>query len=117
VLPALVTAEEARATRALDQLLDPARFAAPFGLAFVARDHPKYQPDAYWRGTAWMQMNYLAVLAARRWGRDDVVDQVVASSRRAAAASGFAEHWNPETGQGHGAVPLTWSALVVAMEP
>jgi GH15 family glucan-1,4-alpha-glucosidase len=40
----------------------------------------------------------------------------VAASRRAAAASGFAEHWNPETGQGHGAVPLTWSALVVALE-
>jgi len=117
VLPALVTADAARAARALDQLLDQARFAAPFGLAYVARDHPKYQPDAYWRGTAWMQMNYLAVLAARRWGRDDVVSQVVAASRRAAVASGFAEHWNPETGQGHGAVPLTWSALVVAMEP
>ena len=117
VLPALVTADPAKAARALDQLLDPARFAAPFGLAYVARDHPKYQPDAYWRGTAWMQMNYLAVLAARRWGRDDVVSQVVTASRRAAAASGFAEHWNPETGQGHGAIPLTWSALVVAMEP
>jgi glycogen debranching enzyme len=117
VLPALVTADPAKAARALDQLLDPARFAAPFGLAYVARDHPKYQPDAYWRGTAWMQMNYLAVLAARRWGRDDVVSQVVATSRRAAVASGFAEHWNPETGQGHGAIPLTWSALVVAMEP
>jgi hypothetical protein len=116
VLPALVTADPGRAARALDQLLDPARFAAPFGLAFVARDHPKYQPDAYWRGTAWMQMNYLAVLAARRWGRDDVVERVVEASRKAAVASGFAEHWNPETGQGHGAVPLTWSALVVALD-
>ena len=116
VLPALVTADPGRAARALDQLLDPARFAAPFGLAYVARDHPKYQPDAYWRGTAWMQMNYLAVLAARRWGRDDVVDRVVEASRMAAVTSGFAEHWNPETGQGHGAVPLTWSALVVALD-
>jgi len=64
-----------------------------------------------------MQMNYLAVLAARRWGRVEVVDQVVGASRRAAVTSGFAEHWNPETGQGHGAIPLTWSALVVALEP
>ena len=116
VLPALVTADPAKAARALDQLLDPARFSAPFGLAYVARDHFKYRPDAYWRGTAWMQMNYLAVLAARRWGRDDVVERVVAMSRRAAAASGFAEHWNPETGQGYGAIPLTWSALVVALD-
>ena len=116
VLPALVTPDPAKAGRALDQLLDPSRFAAPYGLAYVARDHPKYQPDAYWRGTAWMQMNYLAVLAARRWDRRDVVDQVVEMSRRGVAAADFAEHWNPETGEGYGATPLTWSALVVALD-
>ena len=61
-------------------------------------------------------LNYLALLAARRWGRDDVAERVVELSRRAAVAAGFAEHWNPETGQGHGAVPITWSALVVALD-
>jgi Mannosylglycerate hydrolase MGH1-like glycoside hydrolase domain len=116
VLPALVTADPARARRALDQLLDPDRFLAPYGLAYVARDHPKYQPDAYWRGTAWMQMNYLARLAALRWGRADVADRIVEMSRRAVDAAELAEHWNPETGQGYGATPLTWSALIVALD-
>jgi hypothetical protein len=116
VLPALVTPDAARAGRALEQLADPARFLAPYGLAYVARDHPKYRPDEYWRGTAWMQMNYLAALAARRWRRDELVDRIAGMSRRAVAVSGFAEHWNPETGEGHGATPLTWSALVVALD-
>jgi GH15 family glucan-1,4-alpha-glucosidase len=63
-----------------------------------------------------MQMNYLAMLAARRWRRGDIVDQIIEMSRSAVVAAGFAEHWNPETGEGYGATPLTWSALVVALD-
>lgn len=115
VLGALVTTDQEKAARALDQLADRARFAAPYGLAYVARDAPSYNRDAYWRGTAWMQMNYLARLTALRWSRDDLVELIRAMSVNGALASKFAEHWNPETGRGHGAVPLTWSAVVAAM--
>ena len=61
-------------------------------------------------------MNYLALLAALRWDRADVAAEIVKMSRRAASVTGFAEHWNPETGEGYGATPLTWSALVVAID-
>lgn len=115
VLPALVTSDAAKAARALDQLADPRRFAAPCGLAYVAQDHPSFTPDAYWRGTAWMQMNYLARLAALAWDRVQTADAIRDMSVRAVATSRFAEHWNPHTGKGHGAIPLTWSAVVAAM--
>lgn len=114
-LGALVTRDKAKAARSLDQLRDPARFAAPYGLAYVARNHSSYNPDKYWRGTAWMQMNYLAALAARRWGREEIADSIRSMPQRAALKSGLAEHWNPESGEGHGAIPLTWSALVTAI--
>ena len=114
VLPALVTADERRAARALGQLTEPGRFLGDFGLRYVAAGDPRYRPDRYWRGSSWMQMNYLALLAARRWGRDDVARSITERSRRGAKASGFAEHWNPDTGEGYGALPQTWSALVVA---
>lgn len=115
VLGALVTRDGERAERALNQLADPTRFAAPFGLAYVAREHRSYNANQYWRGTAWMQMNYLARLAALRWGRTDLADAIAEMSRRGALRSGFAEHWNPETGKGRGAVPLSWAALAAAM--
>lgn len=115
VLPALVTADSEKANRALDQLLDPMRFAAPYGLAYVAQDSPAFAADSYWRGTAWMQMNYLARLAAVRWDRSDIVESIRQCSRAGATKARFAEHWNPRTGKGHGAVPLTWSAVVAAM--
>jgi hypothetical protein len=115
VLGALVTPDAAKAERALGQLGAPARFGAEFGLAYVAREHPLYQPRLYWRGPAWMQLNYLVSLAAARWGRDDLVAAIGEMSRRAALASGFAEYWHPETGEGYGAIPLTWSTLVTVL--
>jgi hypothetical protein len=115
VLPALVTADRDKAARALDQLTSQQRFAAPYGPTYVARSHPAYRADGYWRGSAWMQMSYLARLAALRWGRGDLAEQIGECSRRGAMASGFAEHWNPETGRGRGAIPLTWAALAAAM--
>lgn len=115
VLPALVTADPAKARAALDQVLDPQRFAALYGPAYVAQDSPAFDADGYWRGTAWMQLNYLVRLCALRWDRTDVMDAIRTASRAAAQRSRFAEHWNPHTGKGRGAVPLTWSALVAAM--
>ncbi len=115
LLPALVSPTKERALTALDQLRDPDRFRAPFGLSYVARDYPGYEPGQYWRGSSWMQLNYLANLAAHRLETADISDYLADAVRRAALTSRFAEHWNPETGEGYGAVPQSWSALVSAI--
>jgi hypothetical protein len=115
VLPALITADGDRALRALGQLQSTQRFAAAYGPTFVARSHSSYRANGYWRGSAWMQMGYLARLAALRWERTDLADQIADCSKRGALRSGFAEHWNPQTGRGRGAIPLTWAALAAAM--
>lgn len=114
VLGALSTSDPAKAARALDQLSDPDRFGTSYGLSFVPRSHPSFDPDEYWRGPAWPQLNYMAAVAAQRWGRDGLDDQIAGMSRRAALQSGFAEYWNPETGEGRGAVPQGWAAVAAA---
>ena len=111
VLPALSTNRSELAARALDQLSDQSRFSARYGLAYVARDHPLYRPDLYWRGAAWPQLNHLARVAAQRWGRIDLADEIAAMTRRGAVTSRFSELWDPETGEARGAVPQTWAAL------
>ena len=110
-LPALSTNDAVLANRALDQLANPDRFAAPYGLAYVPPDHPTYRPDLYWRGAAWPQLNHLARVAALRWGRAELAEDIAAMTRRGAIASGFSELWDPETGEARGAVPQTWAAL------
>jgi hypothetical protein len=92
-------------------LLDPAAYGAPFGPRGVHRDEVTYDPATYWRGPAWPQLGYLMMVAAERAGRLDVAitlaEQLAAGARR----SELAEYWNPETGQGLGATPQTWTGL------
>lgn len=94
-----------------EQLVDPAAFGARYGPRGVHVDEPTYRPDVYWRGPAWPQLSYLAWVAAERAGRPDVAAVLARSLVDGAAASGFAEYWHPETGQGLGAIPQTWAAL------
>ena len=115
VMGALVTDDPARAIAALDQLDRPDRFGAEFGPANVARTHPAYDPVMYWRGPTWPQLNYLLWLAQRRWGRvrqaDDLAERTVAGAQM----SGLAEYWQAETGRGLGAIPQSWTGLIVTM--
>ncbi len=113
-LPALVTADEERAQRVLARLADRGEFLAPFGLRYVPASHPAYEAGQYWRGSSWMPLNYVALRAAHRWGDAALAEYLAAAAGGAALASGFAEHWDPETGAPLGAVPQTWTALAAA---
>ena len=112
---ALVTADTARAHGALAQLDRPDRFGAPFGPTNVARTNPAYDPRAYWRGVAWPPLSYLLWLAQRRWGADEEAGALARRTRDAAVRSGWAEFWDPESGEGLGAIPQSWTGLVLAM--
>ncbi len=96
---------------AFDDLLDPAAYGAAFGPCGVHRDEPSFDPDTYWRGPSWPQLTYLLAVAGRQAGRDDVAGKLMESLRGAAVESDFAEFWNPDTGEGRGAAPQTWTTL------
>jgi mannosylglycerate hydrolase MGH1-like protein len=115
VLSALGSVSRDHARACLEQLRDPSRFAAPWGLRYLPPAHPRYQPDSYWRGPAWPQLTFLAVQACRRWQFDDLATQLSEQGKRGIAQAGWSEYWNPETGRGLGARPQTWAALAAAM--
>lgn len=111
VLGALCTDNAGKAERALAHLSDPGMFGTAHGLAFVPPAHDRYDPNEYWRGPAWPQLNYMAGVAARRWGNEGLYRDIARKSVHAALESGFSEYWNPETGRGLGAIPQGWAAL------
>jgi hypothetical protein len=115
LMPALVTSHRDRALAALAQLSQPERFAAPYGPTNVARRHPAYDPDMYWRGAAWPHLNYLLRLAALRWELTDDAGDLAARTAIAAESTGWAEYWNPDTGAALGAIPQSWTALAAVM--
>jgi hypothetical protein len=111
LLPLLVVPRD----DAFDALVDPAAHGAPFGPTGVHRAEPSFDPTSYWRGSAWPQVSYLLWVAARRAGRDDVARALAAATVAAAERSGFAEHWNPDSGESLGAVPQSWTTLALLM--
>jgi hypothetical protein len=113
LLPLLLVGRDA--DRLIASLVDPSAFGGWYGPPFVHRAEPAYDPESYWRGSVWAQMTYLMWLVARRNGAEAVAGEMAAGLRRGVTASGFAEHWHPDTGAGHGAIPLSWDGLVAAV--
>ena len=101
-----------------DQLVDPEAFGSPFGPRGVHRAETTYEPNQYWRGPAWPQLTFLlwrAAVAAERRGLigSSIAPALASGLVDGAIRSGLAEYWNPDTGEGRGAVPQTWSGLAV----
>ena len=115
LLPMLVSRRSDAVGAAVDQLLDPTAFAADHGPTGVHRQEPMFAPDTYWRGSAWPQLTYLLWWAAQRRGASVLAGSLQAAALRGAASSGLAEHWHPDDGTALGAVPQSWTGLVVAM--
>ena len=74
---------------------------------------PNYDGKRYWRGPSWLIVNYMIVDGLERAGQGDVADRVVRDSLRLIEESGFAEYYDPETGEACGGKNFTWTAAMV----
>ena len=97
----------------LADLVDEAAFGATHGPAGIHRAEPTRDPRTYWRGPAWPQMSYLLWVAAKRLGDGAVASSIAASLQSGATASGWAEFWEPDTGEGLGAIPQSWATVAL----
>ena len=68
-----------------------------------------------WRGPVWMNTNWYISRGLRRHGQADLARHIEDRSAALVERSGFREYYNPLTGEGHGAVDFSWTALVVDM--
>jgi hypothetical protein len=59
-----------RVSHLVAHINDPAKFAAPAGLPTVALDNPKWCTNM-WRGPAWTNTNFFAILGLRRYAHVD----------------------------------------------
>ncbi len=116
LLPLLVVEPgSAPAATASTELMDPAALAGEFGPRGVDRREPTYEPNRYWRGPGWPQLDYLLWCAARRLGLSQQARDLAAGSRRGAISSGLAEYWNADTGVGLGAIPQSWAGVALLL--
>ena len=115
LLPVLVVENEAAIAAAFADALNDRAFGGKYGPASVHRDEPTFAADGYWRGSAWPQLTYLLWVAASRRGESSTAQAFARRLIAGANQSGLAEHWHPDTGQGLGATPQTWTALAAVV--
>lgn len=74
---------------------------------------PRFDAKRYWRAPAWLVMNYMISDGLRAIGETGVADHIVRSSLELITKSGFAEYYDPLTGEACGGGRFTWTAAMV----
>ncbi|NXM29657.1 MOGS glucosidase, partial [Oxyruncus cristatus] len=130
----LLRADSPRLPALLGAMRGEAQLWTPFGLRSLARDSPWYlqrnteHDPPYWRGSIWVNMNFLALRALHGYAQTagphrkqaaqlyrELHRNLVTNVFRQHEATGFLwEHYRDSDGTGQGCHPFAgWSALVV----
>jgi hypothetical protein len=101
--------KSARIAHRIEDLAGRARYLVP------SHDPATSEFDAkrYWRGPVWLIVNYMIADGLRRAGQSAAADRIVASSLDLIRESGFAEYYDPHTGEPCGGGRFTWTAAMV----
>lgn len=105
-------------SRLVEHLVNPNEYAATYPVPSVALDEPTYRPgtvgtNLVWRGPTWLNTNWYLIRGLQRHGYEDLASQIATQSLELVKMSGFREYYNPETGEGNGAVDFSWSTIAV----
>ncbi len=104
-----------------EHLLDPRRYAAPYGIPSVSMEEPSFQAGWHlfrcWRGPSWINTVWLLLPSLRRLGYEADADRIVTSCVELVERHGFREYYNPLNGEGLAARRFGWSTLLVDLLP
>lgn len=118
-LAALVAGDGDRIrTQALIAELDSSRFAGHPGLRWplppsTSPQEPAFDARNYWRGPVWPVVNWLLWWALRRAGAHARAQELRRAGLEQVRAGGFAEYFEPFSGEPLGAGDQSWTAAVV----
>ena len=73
----------------------------------------RFDAKRYWRGPVWLIVNYLITDGLRQAGHEDMAMRIEASSLELIYTAGFAEYFDPMTGEPCGGASFTWTAAMV----
>jgi glycogen debranching enzyme len=112
LLPVFAAIPNARAqtiARRIERIAETARFVVPSH----DPDDPRLDSKRYWRGPVWLVVNYMIADGLIAAGESEVAAKITASSLKLISESGFAEYYDPFTGEACGGGRFTWTAAMV----
>ncbi|HSX05537.1 MAG TPA: trehalase family glycosidase [Candidatus Saccharimonadales bacterium] len=107
------TITKERAETLVRTLENDQQFGPAYPVPSVPLDSPMFDPDRYWQGPAWLNTNWLICEGLRNYGYDDHAAALRETSLEMVKKSGFAEYFDPNTGEPLGAHNFSWTASLV----
>jgi hypothetical protein len=118
VMPMVTGLLSPKQAQQIVKLLDQEDFcgqnACPYQVLPSVGIHEKtFQPNLYWRGPVWLNMNWFMWRALRSYGFHQKALDLADNLLRLVDHHGFYEFYSPMTGKGLGAQNFSWSAAVI----
>lgn len=105
-----------QAERLVAHLTDPEEYWFEPGEGFLvttaARNEPEWSPIRYWRGPAWVLVNWFVEGGLTRYGYTQLAERVHQDTMELLDKGGFVEYFNAFTGEPCGARAFSWSAAL-----
>jgi len=98
-----------------DYLLDEEKFWTKYPIPTIACDNDNFEPDRYWRGSVWININWFIYNGLIDYGFDDIAYTLREKTISLVKKSGFHEYYNPLNGSGRGPNDFCWSGLIFDM--
>jgi hypothetical protein len=99
-----------------DALWAPERFGpsarAPWAVTTASKASPAFDPRRYWRGPVWINVNWFLVRGLERSGLAAEAAELRQMTLELVDRSGFAEYYDPRTGEPLGSRSFSWSAAL-----
>lgn len=96
-------------------LLNNTEFRTPYPIPTISADNDNFQPGRYWRGSAWININWFAYKGLIDYGFKDVAQELKKRSVAMVKKSGFCEYYHSINGKGLGPYKFSWSGLIFDM--
>ena len=112
LLPAFAPLPEARINALTDRLGSIGEQAGYLVPSHDLNDL-EFDPLRYWRGPAWLIVNYMIADGLKTAGQTAIFERIVNDSLRLIEQSGFAEYYSPVDGTPCGGTSFSWTAAMV----
>jgi hypothetical protein len=106
------TIDKDRAARLVELLTDHRKFWLHHPVPSVPLNSTFFSPQRYWQGPTWLNTNWLIIDGLRRYGYDEIADELTRRSLEMVANAGCFEYFSPIDGTGIGSPSFSWTAAL-----
>jgi len=106
------TITKKRAAELVRMIENDQEYGPAFPLPSVPVGSQWFQPMRYWQGPTWLNINWLVIDGLKRYGYDEHAEALTDLSLEMVQKSGFAEYFDPITGEPLGTDNFSWTAAL-----